>query len=467
MEHSGVGAFFVVLTSAAPGLAGVALTSVTSLTMLLNFLVRMKAQLEQDAVSIERISQYNEIEQEAEFVIQHKTPPKEWPQNGEIVMKNVHMKYRKELDLVLKGMTCTVVGGEKVGVIGRTGAGKSSLFVTLLRICEYEGGSIEIDGVDVKSIGLYDLRSKISVIPQDPVLFIGTVRRNLDPFSTATDEQLIEALKLSHCYDGLRKMAIEADIKREIREAREAKRKKRAERRARKAAEAENKTDGDDENSRESSVSSFSATASSVHAMDFIDDPKYKDINPLDIEVVENGANFSVGQRQLLCLARAVIRKSKILLLDEATSAVDHHTDQLIQETIRSVFDDNTILTIAHRIDTVLDYDKILIMDQGKILEYDSPNNLLNNPDSKFRSIVTESFGVDVEDVIQQKSYLSSLKPDNLEAGVSEEPEVTPEPNGPPAEKQQEAGKAEEEEEDIAPDVPAGDEEQPSSANEE
>merc|ERR1712228_793638 len=152
---------------------------------------------------------------------------------------------------------------------------------------------------------------------------------------------------------------------------------------------------------RESSIGSMSR-----NAMDFIDDPKYKDLNILDIIVDENGSNFSVGQRQLLCLARAIIRKSKILLLDEATSAVDHHTDQLIQETIRKVFATDTILTIAHRIDTVLDYDKIMIMDKGKILEFDSPNNLLNDQESKFRDIVTESFGVNVEEVIQSKDYL-------------------------------------------------------------
>ena len=399
--------------------------------------------MEQDAVSIERIAQYNNIDQEAAFVIKETKPNKEWPIKGKIEIDNIFMKYRKNLEYVIRGMTCTINGGDKVGVIGRTGAGKSSLFVTLLRICEYDKGKIMIDDIDIKQIGLFDLRSRISVIPQDPVLFIGTVRYNLDPFKQSTDKQLIEALKLSHVYDGLRKMAIEADIKRELRELREEKKRKKRERQGKKAisptpsstegngatttkanlqnvhhknslrfAQKKNTLDGDSDREESSSVSSISHTQSSLNAAEFLDDPKYKNINPLDIIVDENGANFSVGQRQLLCLARAIIRKSKIILLDEATSAVDHHTDQLIQETIRDVFKNNTVLTIAHRIDTILDYDKILIMEQGKILEYDSPNNLLNNKESKFRNIVTESFGVNVEDVINSKSYLKNV---NLE----------------------------------------------------
>ena len=379
--------------------------------------------MEQDAVSIERIAQYNEISQEAPHKIEDTKPGDSWPQNGKIEISDVYMNYREGLDDVLEGLTVTIAGGQKVGVIGRTGAGKSSLFVTLLRICEYSKGTIKIDDVDIKQMGLYHLRSRISVIPQDPVLFIGTVRKNLDPFGVATDEQLIEACKLSHVYEGLRKMAIEADMKREQKELKKAKRAKKEKKRLKIAKQRmKNTKDGKAhtggeahhyaDSERESSMSGSSTRESSIgsiskNAMDYIDDPKYENLNILDIIVDENGSNFSVGQRQLLCLARAIIRKSKILLLDEATSAVDHHTDQLIQETIRKVFASDTILTIAHRIDTVLDYDKIMIMDKGKILEFDSPNNLLNDKESKFRDIVTESFGVNVDEVIQSKSYLS------------------------------------------------------------
>merc|ERR1712032_125635 len=159
---------------------------------------------------------------------------------------------------------------------------------------------------------------------------------------------------------------------------------------------------------RESSMSNSSTRESSIgsmsrNAMDFIDDPKYAALNILDIVVEENGSNFSVGQRQLLCLARAIVRGSKILLLDEATSAVDPQTDQLIQQTIREVFKTNTILTIAHRIDTILDYDKILIMDNGSVLEYDKPDSLLSNKSSRFSEIVQESFGVNLEEVLKSK----------------------------------------------------------------
>ena len=161
---------------------------------------------------------------------------------------------------------------------------------------------------------------------------------------------------------------------------------------------------GDDDNESEDvTLLSAADKNSSLHASQYMDDPKYRDLNPLDIEVEENGSNFSVGQRQLLCLARAIVRGSKILLLDEATSAVDPQTDQLIQQTIRQVFKTNTILTIAHRIDTILDYDRILIMDKGTVLEYDRPDALLSNEKSRFSEIVQESFGVNLEQVLKNK----------------------------------------------------------------
>eukprot|EP00483_Globobulimina_turgida_P010405 UN10426 len=204
------------------------------ITQGLNWFVRQKAQLEQDIVSVERIDQYSNEDtvQEAAAIIEQSRPPKIWPHEGNIRFNNVWMKYRVELEYVLKGLSFDIRGGEKIGVIGRTGAGKSSLFVTLLRIVEIEkqvnleladynvDGNKEkceilIDGINVADIGLEDLRSRISVIPQDPILFTGTIRFNLDPFQTRNDDELIEALQHSHVYEALKKMIIEITVKKE------------------------------------------------------------------------------------------------------------------------------------------------------------------------------------------------------------------------------------------------------------
>jgi len=301
------------------------------------------------------------------------------------------------------------------------GAGKSSLFVTLLRLVEieaiheYEECKVSIDGVNVADLGLKDLRSKLSVIPQDPVLFTGTIRFNLDPFDEKEDAELIKALELSHCLDAMKRMAIELEIKKE----RDEEQKKAKD--AKDAAKKKNKgwfgkrsqAEGAGEDKKTSLLHNGSLNGDvtgdgspspvTVNASQYIDDPRYRDLDPLQIIVEENGGNFSVGQRQLLCLARAIVRGSKILLLDEATSAVDPQTDQLIQQTIRQVFKTNTILTIAHRIDTILDSDRILIMDQGNVLEYDRPDALLSNSGSRFSEIVQESFGVNLEEVLKSK----------------------------------------------------------------
>ena len=406
----GAAALFCAVTQPPPGLIGVALSTVLSITLGLNRFVRMKAQLEQDIVSVERIVQYcnDSTPQEKPFEVDRTRPDATWPQNGEIMFKNVWMKYRAELDYVLKGLTFDIRGGEKIGVIGRTGAGKSSLFVTLLRLVEIEPmhrnreSQILIDGVNVAGLGLRDIRSKLSVIPQDPVLFTGTIRFNLDPFEEKSDSELIEALKLSHCYRALKHMVIEIAVKKE--RDNERKRLTEEQRRQRKK---KRRMGTNEDMKRSLLVNGYSNGSLNMSASfsisQLMDDPKYRDLNPLDIEVEENGSNFSVGQRQLLCLARAIVRGSKILLLDEATSAVDPQTDQLIQQTIRQVFKTNTILTIAHRIDTILDYDRILIMDKGTVLEYDRPDALLSNEKSRFSEIVQESFGVNLEQVLKNK----------------------------------------------------------------
>ena len=219
----GAAALFCAVTQPPAGLIGVALSTVMNVTQGLNWLVRMKSSLEQDIVAVERIDQYanDTTPQEKPFEIARTRPDASWPQNGEITFKNVWMKYRAELDYVLKGLTFDIRGGEKIGVIGRTGAGKSSLFVTLLRLVEiepiheYEECQVQIDGVNVAELGLKDLRSKLSVIPQDPVLFTGTIRFNLDPFEEKSDSELIKALELSHCLEAMKRMAVELEIKKE------------------------------------------------------------------------------------------------------------------------------------------------------------------------------------------------------------------------------------------------------------
>lgn len=247
-------------------------------------------------------------------------PPDNWPQKGVISFKNYSTRYRPGLDLVLQDLTCQIKSSEKIGIVGRTGAGKSSLTLALFRLIEPANGEINIDDQNITKIGLHDLRSRLTVIPQDPILFSGTFRRNIDPLDSHTDEEIWNALDQSH-------------------------------------------------------LKNF------VHTLDA----------GLDHEISEGGDNLSSGQKQLLCLTRALLRKSKILVLDEATAAVDVETDELIQNTIRKEFKDCTIVTIAHRLNTIMDYDRIIFMDKGKIIEFDSPANLLKNPKSGFYSLASEA----------------------------------------------------------------------------
>ncbi|RXM29291.1 Multidrug resistance-associated protein 5 [Acipenser ruthenus] len=247
------------------------------------------------------------------YAVQNKAPPKGWPHEGEIVFDNTEMRYRENLPLVLKKVSFTIRAKEKIGIVGRTGSGKSSLGVVLFRLVEPCGGSIKIDGVNINEIGLADLRSKLSIIPQEPVLFSGTVRSNLDPFKQYNEEQVWDALERTH----MKECIVQLPLK-------------------------------------------------------------------LDSEVVENGENFSVGERQLLSVARALLRCCKILILDEATAAMDSETDSLIQETIREAFEDCTTLTIAHRLQTVLSCDRIMVLNQGEVVEFDEPSNLLANENSRF-----------------------------------------------------------------------------------
>ncbi|KAF8941211.1 hypothetical protein BGZ47_007464 [Haplosporangium gracile] len=340
-----------------PSLVGLALSYSLNMVQYVNYMVRTVSEVQNILVSVERVDEYTQKPTEAP-VETGVVLPENWPSQGRIVFKNYCARYREGLDLVVKDISFTVAPTEKVGIVGRTGAGKSSLTLALFRIIEAadsywakasdpnfsaaerqfmdtvqqmfstegagSGGSIEIDGVDISTLGLKDLRQHLSIIPQDPTLFAGTVRGNLDPFEEHTDKNLWEALERAH-------------------------------------------------------LKSYISTLS----------------GGLSFEVAQNGDNFSVGQRSLICLARALLRKTKVLVLDEATAAVDVETDDLIQKTIRKEFKDRTILTIAHRIKTVMDSDKILVLEKGRVQEFESPRTLLTRKESLFYQLAEQAGEID------------------------------------------------------------------------
>ncbi|KAI1438241.1 ABC transporter family protein [Xylaria sp. CBS 124048] len=305
--------------SVPPSIGGLVLSYILSIVQMLQFSVRQLAEVENGMNAVERLLHYGtQLEEEApEHTIDVRPS---WPEKGEIVFDNVEMRYRAGLPLVLQGLSMTVKGGERIGIVGRTGAGKSSIMSTLFRLVEISGGHITIDGIDISTIGLHDLRSRLAIIPQDPTLFHGTVRSNLDPFSEHSDLELWSALR-------------QADL----------------------VAEANADADAD------ADASTNAKEQGRIH---------------LDSIVEEDGTNFSLGQRQLMALARALVRGSRIIVCDEATSSVDMETDDKIQKTMAAGFKGRTLLCIAHRLRTIIGYDRICVMDGGRIAELGTPLEL-------------------------------------------------------------------------------------------
>ncbi|EJU00344.1 multidrug resistance-associated ABC transporter [Dacryopinax primogenitus] len=314
--------------------AGFALAFASNVMNDLLFMVRRFVGLEQSMVALERVNEFSEVDQEpAEFV--ESRPPASWPAEGNIDVDNLVVRYAPDLPNVLHGLTFSVGAKQKIGVLGRTGCGKSTLALSFFRFVEPYEGKIVIDGIDITKIGLTDLRSRITIIPQDPTIFSGTLRSTLDVFDEYEDQEIFEALRRVHLLPPV-----------------------------------------DDEPSTSRAGSENGESEVNVNVF-----------KNLESNVAEGGENFSAGEKQLICMARAILRRSKVLLMDEATASVDYQTDELIGKTIRDEFADSTILTIAHRLRTVIDYDKVLVLDQGRIAEFDEPVNLLANPSSMFYAL--------------------------------------------------------------------------------
>ncbi|NXV90971.1 MRP1 protein, partial [Calonectris borealis] len=293
-------------THLSPGTAGFSISYALQITGVLNWMVRSWTEIENNIVSVERVREYLRTPKEAPWTLNGKLQGQVWLTEGRIEFRNYSLRYRPNLELALKHVNLTINGQEKIGITGRTGAGKSTLAVGLLRLVEAAEGAILIDGLDIAQLGLHDLRNKITVIPQDPVLFSGSLRMNLDPLNRYTDADIWTALELTQ-------------------------------------------------------LKNFVA--------DLPDQLEYK--------CTDQGENLSTGQKQLVCLARALLWKAKILILDEATAAVDLETDLQIQSTLRAQFKDSTVLTIAHRINTIMDCDRILVLENGEIAEFDTLEHLI------------------------------------------------------------------------------------------
>ncbi|KAG6909964.1 hypothetical protein DXG01_014233 [Tephrocybe rancida] len=349
-----------------PAQTGLVLSYILSVQQAFGWLVRQSAEVENNMNSVERIVHYaTAVEQEAPHELPDAKPPPEWPAHGRVELKDVVLSYRPELPAVLKGISMTVAAGEKIGIVGRTGAGKSSIMTALYRLVELTRGSITIDGIDISKVGLSDLRSGLAIIPQDPLLFSGTFRSNLDPFALHDDAALWDALKRSYLVDNPSK------------------------------------------------------PISSVTPEEDIPSGAHTPMNrfTLDSVIEDEGGNLSIGQRSLVSLARALVKDSKVIILDEATASVDYETDRNIQDTIANEFKDRTILCIARRVlmscdpdrlRTIISYDRICVLDAGEIAEFDTPVRLYDIPNGIFRGMCERS-SITLED-LQLAQKLTAYK---------------------------------------------------------
>ena len=301
-------------------LAGLAVIWSFNLTITLNFLVLSTSEFESKGVSLERVLEYAKLPPEAPLHVPAADAALDaaWPSDGHVEFQDVCLRYRPGLPLALSGFTCTCRAGEHTGIVGRSGAGKSTIATALFRLAELEGGRITIDGVDLATLGLWEVRARaVATVPQDPCLFRGSVRRNLDPLALHRDDELwgvLEAVDMTRA----------------------------------------------------------------VAALD----------GGLEAAMEEGGSNWSVGERQLLCFARALLRSPRVLLLDEATASVDHATDARVQRAIRTALRATTLLTVAHRLQTVFDYERLVCMADGKCVEAGAPNELLQREGSMLQGVV-------------------------------------------------------------------------------
>lgn len=311
---------FLTGTAAKSGDVGLAILSSINLIGLCQWGMRQTAELENQMTSVERIVEYAEIQPEPPLESDaSNAPPKDWPWAGNVAFKDLSLRYVENGARTLRNLSFHIEAKEKVGIVGRTGAGKSSMIQALFRLANNQG-QILIDGIDIGVIGLHELRKKLSIIPQEPILFSGRLRFNLDPFGGSTDVELWDSLEQVELKTVISQMP-----------------------------------------------------------------------GGLDCRILDGGTNLSVGQRQLVCLARAILRNNRVLILDEATANVDPETDKLIQETIRTKFADSTVLTIAHRLHTVMDYDKVLVMDAGEAVEFGHPFELIQKPKGFFKMLVDQT----------------------------------------------------------------------------
>jgi len=298
---------------------GLALSYLIPLNFELLWLFKTFAILDARMVSYERYAALYEIPQERAMRVEGEPGLSSWPKEGVIEYENFTLKYRPDTEIVLKDLSFKVSSGEKIGIVGRTGSGKSTIALSLFRIVEPLAGKIWIDGVDISQIGLETLRKNITIIPQEPTIFSGTLRSNLDPFNEYSEREILEVIQKAQ-----------------------------------------------------------------------LDNLITTNNKGIDFPINEGGGNLSAGEKQLICIARAVLRKSKIIVMDEATASIDINTEHSIQELMNDAFKDSTMLIIAHRINTIINCNKVMVLSYGELKEFDTPENLLSDKNSMFSALVKE-----------------------------------------------------------------------------